>query len=101
VLNRPDGGISTEISITVTDPRLNGGKPTNIPTLVRGQKDVDGLLAGKDPTREQEEYAINRALERQKSGGYLPSYKTIDEAVKAAQERTASKGKNVPLTQGK
>ena len=27
----------SEYSITVTDPRLNGGKPTNIPSLWGGQ----------------------------------------------------------------
>jgi hypothetical protein len=35
-----DGSYSTEVSITVTNPKLNGGKPTNIPSLWEG-KEVD------------------------------------------------------------
>lgn len=90
-LKRPDGGVSTEISITVTDKRLNAGKPTNIPTLVRGQIDVDDLLAGKDVTKEQQEIAINRAVERVAEGQELPAYKTIEEAVKEAKARSLAK----------
>lgn len=63
-LKRENGGHSTEISITVSDPRLNNGKPTVIPTLVSGQKRVDNLLKGEFPDQEQEEIAIRRAIER-------------------------------------
>lgn len=95
-LRRPDGGVSTEISITVTDKRLNDGKPTNIPLLVRGQKDVDALLRDKAPTREQEDIAIKRAAERVKVGASLPSYGSIDAATKAAESRPASAKTPVP-----
>lgn len=91
VLKRPDGGQSTEISITVTDKRLNEGKPTNIPLLVRGQKNVDALLRGEKWTREQEEHAITRAAERVKAGASLPSYGSIEEAEVAARARSKSK----------
>lgn len=90
-LNRPDGDVSTEISITVTDRRLNGGRPTNIPTLVKGQVDVNNLLVGKKVTREQEEIAINRATRRVAEGAELPSYDSISTAVKAAQTRSETK----------
>ncbi len=92
-LARPDGGFSTEISITVTDEQLNNGQPTNIPTLVQGQVGVDALLAGQPVTDEQQEIAINRAIARVGSGADLPSFGTIAEAVKAAQARSDAKGK--------
>ena len=90
-LRRPDGGVSTEISITVTDSRLNAGKPTNIPTLVKGQKNVKDLLAGKKVTPEQQEIAIKRAAERVVEGQELPAYETIKQAVKAARARSKDK----------
>lgn len=90
VLNRPDGGVSTELSITVTDPRLNGGKATNIPLLVRGQVDIDALLRGDKPNRTQEERAIERAAARVRRGANLPGYGSIDEAVAAAKSRPVS-----------
>ena len=90
-LDRPDGSRSSELSISVTDERLNQGKPTNIPTLVKGQQSVDDLLQGKELTEAQIEHAIKRAQERVKQGAYLPSFGTIEEAVSAAQARTAAK----------
>jgi hypothetical protein len=92
VLHRPDGGFSTEYSITVTDPRLNDGKPTNIPTLVKGQKDVYGILSGAPLTEEQNEAAIVRAAARVKAGGYLPSYDDISRADQIAADRSHSIG---------
>jgi hypothetical protein len=89
-LRRPDGGVSTELSVTVTDPRLAGGRATNIPLLVAGQKNVQGLLAGDDPTEEQIEFAIRRAATRTKGGAALPSYDSVEEAVAAAKSRPES-----------
>ena len=83
---------SSEISITVTDPRLNNGKPTNIPTLVKGQIKVDELADTLKPTKEQEEIAIKRAAKRVAAGANLPSFDTIEEAVAAARARSDSKG---------
>lgn len=83
----------TEKSITVTDERLNGGRPTNIPLLVKGQKDPQGLEGGAKPTREQHEIAVLRALERAKaSGAPLPSYDSIELAEKAAMARSRAGG---------
>lgn len=67
-----DGSLSTELSITVTDPRLNGGRPTNIPSLWRG-KEVD------------QGEAIGNAL---RSGRSFPSFDTVDQATTAAEERS-------------
>jgi hypothetical protein len=71
-----DGSVSTEISITVTDPRLNGGKPTNIPSLWGGQV-VD------------QETAVANALA---TGKPYQSFGTIDQAVAAAKTRSNAGG---------
>jgi len=71
-----DGSYSTEVSITVTNPKLNSGKPTNIPSLWKG-KEVD------------EDTAVKNALD---SGNKYPSFSTIPEAVKAAKERSKAGG---------
>lgn len=71
-----DGSYSTEVSITVTNPKLNGGKPTNIPSLWEG-KEVD------------ENTAVEKALA---SGKKYESFSTIFEAVKAAKERSKAGG---------
>jgi len=71
-----DGSYSTELSITVTNPKLNGGKPTNIPSLWKG-KEVD------------EETAVANALA---SGVKYESFSTIPEAVSAAKEKSKRGG---------
>lgn len=71
-----DGSHSTELSITVTDPRLNGGKPTNIPSLWGG-KELD------------EESAIRAALQ---SGRAFPGFDNINSAVAAAKARSNAGG---------
>jgi len=75
-LANADGTHSTELTITVTDPRLNGGKPTNVPSLW-GRKVLD------------ESGAVDAAL---KSGRSFPAFGTIDEAVTAAKARSAAGG---------
>lgn len=71
-----DGTYSTEVSITVTDPRLNDGKPTNIPSLWKG-KEVS------------EDEAVKNALA---TGKIYPSFSSIDDAVKAAEARSEDGG---------
>jgi hypothetical protein len=48
---------------------------------------VKDLQESMQPTPEQEEIAIKRAVERVKNGAKLPSYASIEEADKAARER--------------
>ncbi len=90
-LKRPGGGFSTELSITVTDKRLNQGRPTNIPSLVTGQINISDLLAGTPITQQQNEIAIQRATTRVSQGANLPFFDSIDEAVTAAKSRSESK----------
>lgn len=77
-----DGSYSTEVSITVTNPKLNGGKPTNIPSLWGG-KEVS------------EDEAIGRAI---KSGNKYQSFGSIEEAVKAAEDRSEKGGAGADTT---
>ena len=86
-LQSESGTVSTEISITVTDPRLNDGKPTNIPTLVEGQVNVQRLVSLGQPSNEQVEIAIRRAIDRQADGALLPFFESIEQAEQAAIRR--------------
>lgn len=45
-IKRPDGRISTVFSATVTDPRINAGAPTLIPTIWNG-KELDPQAAAQ------------------------------------------------------
>ncbi len=71
-----DGSFSTEVSITVMDPRLNNGRPTNIPSLWKGVE-VD------------EDTAVQNALA---SGRRFTSFDSIEAAINAARARSAQKG---------
>lgn len=75
-IQNADGTVTTERSITVTDPHLNGGKPTNIPTV------WGGVIVS-------DEEAVIRAWG---SGISFPSYGSLDEATAAARQRSADLG---------
>jgi len=77
LLLNPDGSFSTEESITITDPRINGGAPTNIPSIWGGR-------------RYDEENAVLQALQ---SKLQFDAYKNIDEAVWAARMRSEMLGR--------
>ena len=75
-----DGKHMTEYSITVTDPRMNGGKPTNIPSLWKG-KVVD------------EDTAVNNAIASKKE---YRSFDSIDSAVSDSIKKSSAGGANAP-----
>ena len=77
ILRTPSGDVATEMGITVTDPRLNGGKPTNLPSIWGMQ-----ALGDRD--------AVTAAL---KSGQKFAAYKSIPAAVKASKEHSAELGR--------
>lgn len=86
VIQNPDGSVSTEETITVTEPQINQGRATNIPTIYGG-------------VRVPEADAIQRII---KSGGMDPDtgnalagYDSIDQAVQAAQQRTQQLGQTL------
>ena len=65
-LKRPDGGVSTEISIGI---ELDG-KEVEIPLLVPtlDKKEIDALLKDEKPTKEMIDKAAKHAIERMKTG---------------------------------
>lgn len=93
MIPNPDGRISTEFSVTEFVPELGGW--VNIPSLVQGQTNVPELLKG-NVTEQHVNRAIRRAMMRVKEGAKLPSFKTLDEALKVAQGRSIEE-KNRPF----
>lgn len=77
--NNADGSVSTELSITVTDPRINGGRPTNIPSLWEGEELQEGD-------------AVEKAL---MSGREFSSFNSVEDAVDAARTRSEQGGASV------
>lgn len=74
-----DGATMTELSITVTNPQLNGGRPTNIPSLWQGREVSEGE-------------AVRRALA---SGRTFQSFDTIEAATVSAAARSEALGSQV------
>lgn len=83
-IDNPDGSFSTERSITVTEPSINGGMPTNIPTIVGGRQlsDEDAIMAASQ------------------SGINYPSFASIPAAVSAAQARSDAIGRAAGVSSG-
>ena len=65
-LNRPDGNISTELSIGVNFDDKETQIPLLVPTLSRGE--IDHLLSGKQATRAIVDKAAQFALGRMREG---------------------------------
>jgi hypothetical protein len=65
-LQRPDGNVSTELSITVTVDGEEMLIPSLVPTLT--QKEKDYLLSGKKPTKAIVDKAVAHAMKRKKEG---------------------------------
>lgn len=80
-----------EITVTVTDKRINDGRPTNIPSIVQGAKGIEEILSSGKLKPGQFETAIKRAAERIAAGEVIPSYETVEEATAAAQGRPVAK----------
>lgn len=83
ILRNKDGSVSTEFTVTVEDDRLNGGRPTVIPTIYDGREvspdraiQIVAANGGKDPD----------------TGIYQPGFGSIDEADRFAQRRHNSNG---------
>jgi len=79
-----EGRGMSEYSVTVTDPRINKGRPTNIPSLWEGK-----VLS--------EDKAILKALA---NGGPYPSYTSIPQAIEAAGQKSDSGGAAAPYNNG-
>jgi hypothetical protein len=88
------GQTATALSQTVTDARINQGKPTNIPLIVPGisQQEIQSIAAGKEPSEEAYERSIAHAQSRIARGEQIPSYGTIDEAVSVSKAESEDRG---------
>ena len=75
-VKNPNGSWSSEITVTVADPRLNNGQPTNLPSL--------WIVNGKPYRAKNEDEATDLAI---KSGLSWPSHKTMAEATAASNTR--------------
>lgn len=90
IMRNADGSVSTERSITVEIPEINGGKPTNIPTMFGGRE-------------VQPDEAIRKIIEAggrdPETGRVLPGYASNEEAENAARGRSQAIGAtvNAPL----
>ena len=78
-IRSPDGSISTELTVTVVDPRINNGRPTNIPSIFGGRRvserearDIVADAGGIDPD----------------TGRTLPGFASIAQAETAAIQRS-------------
>ena len=89
VLGAGQGNVATEESITVTHPLLNGGLPTNIPSIWAGQRPP-----AQFGTPQFEDWAVERALQ---SGQQFQSFGNIAEAIKAAKERSEMLGRTMQM----
>lgn len=83
-LKRPDGSVSTELSIGVN---LGGHEveiPLIVPTLSR--EELDYLLKGGEPTRSLVDKAVEFAIQRQRAGQPFFAGDGEQQAVPAAAE---------------
>jgi hypothetical protein len=89
-----EGQTATVLLETITDSRINQGKPTNIPLIVPGisPEEIRQLAAGHPPTPDTYERAIQHALGRLQGGESLQAYPDIPSAVAAAQQESATRG---------
>ena len=85
----PRGGVASEISITVSHPSINGGKPTNIPSIFAG-KPLEGTF--EQIERQAVEMIIKSGGKDPDTGRVLPGFGTMDEAVEAARKRSMGLG---------
>jgi len=90
IVRNPDGSFSTERTITVTNPKINGGKPTNIPSMYNGKQVTQ---------REAERIIIENGGVDPETGRKLEGFNSIDEAETSAKTRSASLAPQMPDVQ--
>jgi hypothetical protein len=86
VVPNEDGSVSTEISVTVQDPRLNNGLWTNIPSMFNGRRVSDD---------EAVEIILRNGGKDPETGRVLSGFQSFSEAIKAAEERSESLGRGL------
>lgn len=95
-LQRPDGMVSTELSIGVNF----GGKEIEIPSLVPtlSKQEIDHLLNGKEPTKSIITKAIDHARKRINEG--KSPFAQVSEVPSILKEATSYKAKPIPSAPG-
>ena len=88
IILNPDGSYSTERTATVTHPLINGGKPTNIPTIFRGVE-LDPDQAAELIAKFSKEKKSLQPIDPE-TGRPLQAFNSIEDAEKEAQERSAA-----------
>jgi hypothetical protein len=84
IMKDEKGNIATEKTVTVTDPRINDGRPTNIPTIYNGNFFTE---------KEAIEVIVRNKGVDPDTGHKLKGYYSINDAVIAARERSNRLGK--------
>ena len=84
IFQKDDGEIFSEKSVTVMDPRINDGRPTNIPTVFSGHElgedaaaDIIVQSGGLDPH----------------TGKRLRGFKDMKSAIRAAERKSEALGR--------
>ena len=88
-IQNPDGGWSSEVTVTVQHPQLNGGKPTVVPSM---------WVVGGKAVKVSEDQAAELAA---KSGLQFPAHPSLEAAEKFATERESTWQTLTPQTAGK
>lgn len=86
IILNPDGSYSTERTATVEHPMINGGKPTNIPTIFRG-REFDPDTAAEIIAQYSQMRKSIRPIDPE-TGQPLQAFGSIDEAEAHAKERS-------------
>lgn len=89
ILQNSEGNVATEYTATVTDKRINWGRPTNIPTIYGGkyytEKEARDIIAKANPDPDD--------IRDPETGRRLRGWYSMPDAVIAARERSARLGK--------
>lgn len=90
-----NGNVATVLNHTVTDPRLNQGRATNIPLIVPGisPEDIRSIAGGARPSDAAYERSIAHAQQRVQRGEAIPSFDSIEAAVEAAKNESSERGR--------
>lgn len=93
VIRNPDGTVSTERTVTVVHPLINGGRPTNIPTIFAGREfdeDTAAQIILEFARRKKKSTLIDP-----ETGRELQAFDSMEAATKAAQARSREIGQSI------
>ncbi len=91
IFKNPDGSFSTERTTTIVHPAINGGAPTNIPTIFAGQE----LTPDEATELIVEIVRRNGSAIDPETGRELVGFPSMKAAVAGAKKRSATIGKEL------